>query len=160
MKKIIILCIIPLFFGFKSGEGIDENKMNRDLEIAKNIIATLIKTDANSFFGGNSIEASYIKGYGVVFTIPEHLVFFHGGPGNFFVMPKMPDMEPFEMEFHFESEDGSDSFEQEEQFRVQNKARLEQDKAQMEQEKEKAEHEMEMAREQANIARREAERAQ
>ena len=37
MKKLIILIIIPVFFGFKTGEEIDQKKMNRDLEIAKNI---------------------------------------------------------------------------------------------------------------------------
>ena len=80
MKKLIILLSLPVFLGFKTGQEIDQKKMNRDLEIAKNILATLIKTGSDSFFGGESIDASYIKDYGVVFTIPEHLVYFHTLP--------------------------------------------------------------------------------
>ncbi len=90
--------MIPIFFGFKSGQEIDEKKMNRDLEIAKNILATLIKEDTESFFGGNVIEASYIKGYGVTFTIPEHLVYFHGGFTEIVLpeisMPQIPEVAP------------------------------------------------------------------
>ena len=56
MKKIIILLIVPLFFGFRTGQEIDEKKMNRDLEIAKNILATLIKSGSDSFYGSTSIE--------------------------------------------------------------------------------------------------------
>lgn len=90
MKKLIILIIIPVFFGFKTGEEIDEKKMTRDLEIAKNILATLIKTGSDSFFGGTSIEASYIKDFGVIFTIPEHLVYFQSGHRAFTVIPDVP----------------------------------------------------------------------
>jgi hypothetical protein len=51
MKKIIVLfLLIPLFMGFKKPQEFDEKKMNRDLEIAKNILATLIKSGSDSFF--------------------------------------------------------------------------------------------------------------
>jgi len=89
MKKLIIVLIVPFLFSFKTGNELDEKRMNRDLEIAKNILATLIKSDSDSFFGGESIDASYIKDYGVVFTIPEHLVYFHSG-GNIIAIPEMP----------------------------------------------------------------------
>ena len=88
MKKILLILIIPVFMGFKAGNDIDETKMNRDLEIAKNILATLVKSGSHSFFSGESIDASYIKGYGVVFTIPEHFVYFHSN--GFMAIPELP----------------------------------------------------------------------
>ncbi len=95
MKKLIILIIIPVLFGFKTGQDIDEKKMNRDLEIAKNILATLIKTGSHSFFGGTSIEANYIKDFGVIFTIPEHLVYFHTGQRDIIEIPDLPPLPDF-----------------------------------------------------------------
>lgn len=84
-----------MFFGFRTGQELDEKKMNRDLEIAKNILATLIKTGSESWFGGNAIEASYIKDYGVVFTIPAHLVYFNTGGNSFIAIPDIPPMPEF-----------------------------------------------------------------
>lgn len=98
MKRYLILCIIPVFLGFKSRQEIDERKMNRDLEIAKNILATLIKGNSSSFIGGESIDASYIKDYGVVFSIPEHLVYFHSGVSPVIAIPEAP-MPDFNFEF-------------------------------------------------------------
>lgn len=106
MKKIIVVfLLIPLFMGFKKPQEFDEKKMNRDLEIAKNILSTLIKSGSDSFFGSNSIEASYIKNYGVVFTIPEHLVYFHAGDTWITVpeMPPMPEIAPVpDSDVHFD----------------------------------------------------------
>ncbi|NJN26199.1 MAG: hypothetical protein HC819_09580 [Cyclobacteriaceae bacterium] len=98
--------MLLLIFGFRQANEFDEKKMNRDLEIARNILATLIKDSSESFFGGNAIEANYIAGYGVVFTIPEHLVYFHGGPNMVFSIPEPPQIEDFD--FHFEFEDESE----------------------------------------------------
>ena len=88
MKKILLILVIPVFMGFKAGNDIDETKMNRDLEIAKNILATLVKSGSHSFCSGESIDASYIQGYGVVFTIPEHFVYFHSN--GFVALPELP----------------------------------------------------------------------
>ncbi|MCK5699989.1 MAG: hypothetical protein KAI29_02515, partial [Cyclobacteriaceae bacterium] len=136
MKKILIILIIPILFGFKTGQEIDEKKMNRDLEIAKNILATLIKTGSNSFYGGTSIEASYIKDYGVVFTIPEHLVYFHTGSRAVLAMPELPAYPDFDMEVdvHIDEEIN-------------------------EQEKIIIEREIKKAKEEAKVAKREAERS-
>lgn len=76
MKKIIItllvFCIFPLF----AAPRIDEERMNRDLEIAKSILATQIKSASEGFFAERMIEASYIDGYGVILTIPRSMLYF------------------------------------------------------------------------------------
>ena len=135
MKKILIILIVPILFGFKKGQEIDEKKMNRDLEIAKNILATLIKTESNSFYGGTSIEASYIKDYGVVFTIPEHLVYFYSDPGVI-AIPEIPAYPDFDMDIDVD---------------------VHVDKERIEREKVIIKKEIKKAREEAKVAEREAE---
>jgi hypothetical protein len=138
MKKIMILIlVIPIFLSFKTGQEIDEMKMNRDLEIAKNILATLIKTGSNSFFGGQSIEASYIKDYGVVFTIPEHLVYFNTSADHFFEIPDAPSIPDIpaiadvDVQFDFDYDDDSDLL-VEEEARARAKENIEKAKKDME----------------------------
>jgi hypothetical protein len=81
MKRIVIFLIGIVASGTVIAQKIDDQRMNRDLEVARNILSTLIKTEAGGMFGGESIEASFVEGYGVIFTIPRHMVFFKGsGP--------------------------------------------------------------------------------
>lgn len=61
-------------------QSIDEERMERDLEVAKNILATLMKNEMDSHIPGRGIEANYVEGYGVIFTIPRHYVYFHVPP--------------------------------------------------------------------------------
>ena len=136
MKKILIILLVSILFGFKAGQEIDEKKMNRDLEIAKNILATLIKAESNSFYGGTSIEASYIKDYGVVFTIPEHLVYFHSGTRTVLAMPELPAYPDFNMDVDVHV-----------------------DKEMLEQEKIIIKKEIKKAKEEANVAQIEAEQS-
>ena len=51
-------------------------------------------------FGGSSIDATYIKDYGVVFTIPEHLVYFHNG-GNVFTIPEIPPIPDIDIDLDY-----------------------------------------------------------
>lgn len=143
-KTFILILILPLLFSFKSGNEIDEKKMNRDLEIAKSIFATLIKSGSGSFFGGQSIEASYIKDFGVVFTIPEHLVYFSSGGDHFIHVPEpsMPEMN-IEFDFNFEEDDTSTRLDNE-------KMRAEMDKAKEQINKNK--EEIIIAREKSRVA--------
>lgn len=53
------------------GQPIDQEKMDRDLEISKNILQTLFNENSEGLFWGPSIEASYLKGFGVIFTMPN-----------------------------------------------------------------------------------------
>lgn len=125
MKKIsIVILILPLLFSFKASIEIDEKKMNRDLEIAKDILATLIKSGSGNFFGSQSIEASYIKEFGVVFTIPEHLVYFSIGGDHFMhaPAPPMPDMN-FHFDFNFDESDSSTRLNKEKMKAEMDKAR-------------------------------------
>jgi hypothetical protein len=80
MKKLVLLTMIVLGCQTLIAQSIDEEKMERDLEVAKNILATLMKTELDMHFEGRSLEADYIEGYGVIFTIPRHFVYFHIPP--------------------------------------------------------------------------------
>ncbi len=46
--------------------------MQRDLEIAKSILTTLIKSESAGFYGEKVIEAKYVDGYGVIFNIKTY----------------------------------------------------------------------------------------
>lgn len=80
MKRIVIFLIGIVVAGAAIAQNIDDQRMNRDLEVARNILSTLIRTESGSTYGGGAIEASYVEGYGVIFTIPRYMVFFRG-PG-------------------------------------------------------------------------------
>jgi len=165
MKKLMILCVLPIFFAFKAGEDIDEKKMERDLKISKNILATLIKSDSDSFFGDDAIDVSYVKGYGVIFSIPEHLVYFHSG-GRAFTIPEIPPIPEIDVDFDVEfygdfdfSEDGQ--VDVVEQIEDQKADAQEQRKKIIIQQKElqKNRQEIEHAREQMARAQKEAQKA-
>lgn len=132
MKRYLILCVIPVFLGFKSRQDIDERKMNRDLEIAKNILATLIKGNSSSFIGGESIDASYIKDYGVVFSIPEHLVYFHSGVSPVIAIPEAP-MPDFDFKFE---PDFEIHYDEDYEMSEEDKVRLEIEKEKLKEQKE------------------------
>ena len=71
MRKHTIILLLLISSG-AIAQNIDEAKMNRDIEIANNVLATLLKGDSEMFLGGNSINGTYVQGYGVIFTIPKH----------------------------------------------------------------------------------------
>ena len=80
MKKATIITILLAVCTSVWAQDIDEERMNRDLEIAKNILSTLLKGDTEYFFGTSSIGASYVEGYGVIFTIPKHYTWIQARP--------------------------------------------------------------------------------
>lgn len=80
MKKLVLLTLILLGCQAVIAQAIDEERMNRDLEVAKNILATLMKSDSEMYLEGRNLEADYLEGYGVIFTIPRHYMYFHMPP--------------------------------------------------------------------------------
>lgn len=161
MKKILILLIVTIIFGFRTGQEMDEKRMSRDLEIAKNILSTLIKSGSDSFFGGSSIEASYIKDYGVIFNIPEHLVYFHSGPKTLIAIPEAPVLADFDIDFDADVDMQKELFEQQKKLIEQDKKKLKQEKKKQEKiEQEIITEELNRARADAEIAVRDAQRKQ
>ncbi|MEX2235153.1 MAG: hypothetical protein WD824_23520 [Cyclobacteriaceae bacterium] len=78
MKKIMKFWIIAIIgLCFQSHETfaqlIDEERMNRDLEVAENVLATLIKQEMGQqkTLFGMDVKASYQPGYGVTFRLPS-----------------------------------------------------------------------------------------
>ena len=97
MKKIITALLIFIAFPLLAGPKIDEKRMQRDLEIAKSVLTTLIKSESAGFYGEKVIEAKYVNGYGVIFTIPNSIQFFFDrAPFEFdpstIVIPAIPAM--------------------------------------------------------------------
>ena len=88
MKRLTIIILI-FISGSAIAQDIDEEKMNRDLEIAKNVLATMLKGESDSWYGSNSINASYVQGYGVIFTIPKHYSMIHVRPPKVVVAPRV-----------------------------------------------------------------------
>ncbi len=75
--KQILIPIIVLCITYGSGaQELDTKKMDRDLEVSKNILQTLLNSDENVLFWGTSIDANYLEGYGVIFTIPNNMRYF------------------------------------------------------------------------------------
>ena len=88
MKRLTIILLI-LISGSAIAQNIDEEKMNRDLEIAKNVLATMLKGDSDRHWGSGSISGSYVQGYGVIFTIPKHYSMIHVKPPRAVVAPRV-----------------------------------------------------------------------
>jgi hypothetical protein len=80
MKKLVLLTLILLGCHAVIAQAIDEERMNRDLEVAKNILATLMKSNSDMYLEGRNLEADYLEGYGVIITIPRHFMYFQIPP--------------------------------------------------------------------------------
>lgn len=68
----MIVAVLSLSAGAFAQTKIDEARMQRDVQIAENVLSTLIKQQLGkrSFFP-MEVEASYLPGYGVTFRIPS-----------------------------------------------------------------------------------------
>ena len=74
MKKLIgtIMCSMVLTLWTAVAQKIDESRMQRDIEVAENVLKTLIRQqfDTQRMFFGLDVEGSYQEGFGVTFKLP------------------------------------------------------------------------------------------
>ena len=74
MKRILMICgvVLVMFTLPVMAQKVDDERMNRDIEVARNVLSTLIKQqfDNQRTFFPLEIGGSYQAGYGVTFTLP------------------------------------------------------------------------------------------
>jgi len=67
MKKTLNTAIILLTINFNLySQEFDDTRMDRDLEVAENILATLSSKGSRLGYWGRSVSGTYVKGYGVI----------------------------------------------------------------------------------------------
>ena len=67
---IIIICLALTSAVW--GQGIDKDRMEKDLEVGENVLSALLKQDQDwptRLLGKNEVEGEFIPDYGVVFTM-------------------------------------------------------------------------------------------
>lgn len=73
MKYWILLFLLSAYFTGTFGQTIDQSKMDKDLEVAENILSTLLKQSSSDEFmylsRGQKVEGNYLANYGVVFSV-------------------------------------------------------------------------------------------
>ena len=71
MNIYVMFIVLPaLIAGSSYGQEIDQERMERDLEVAKNILTTLTRDNRSNHvihYGVSRFSGSYVKGYGVIF---------------------------------------------------------------------------------------------
>src|SRR5690606_28292200 len=73
MSRILFIIALTIFIAQGSlAQGVNQDRMTRDLRVAENVLATLIqqKLEGNRMFFPLSITGSYQSGFGVTFTLP------------------------------------------------------------------------------------------
>jgi hypothetical protein len=89
VKKMVSAATFALAVsGALAQNKIDDQRMERDIEVAENVLGTIIKQqfEKRSFFP-MEIEGNYMAGYGVTFRIPYEIL----GSSWFFGVPTPPD---------------------------------------------------------------------
>ncbi|GHM99107.1 hypothetical protein WSM22_05970 [Cytophagales bacterium WSM2-2] len=73
MKKMLIVWVMLIGNFAYAQNKIDETRMQRDIEVAENILGTLIKQQmGNRMFFPTEVQGSYLPGYGVTFHLPSN----------------------------------------------------------------------------------------
>lgn len=74
MKKIVGILVLTIVFcaGTVEAQKIDEARMARDIEVAENVLKTIIRQqfDKQRMFFGLEVDGSYQEGFGVTFRLP------------------------------------------------------------------------------------------
>ncbi len=71
MKKYGLVIVLLAVTAFCRSQGIDEERMERDIQIAENILSTLERKETSSqifVYNNDRFEGSYVEGYGVIFN--------------------------------------------------------------------------------------------
>ena len=73
--KIIVLTVLFANCGLAKSQSIDEERMKRDLEVAKNILITLADNGISGykFSKYHGVDGNYVPGYGVILNLPQYL---------------------------------------------------------------------------------------
>ena len=73
--KIIVLTVLFANCGIAQSQSIDEERMKRDLEVAKNILITLADNGISGykFSTYHGVDGNYVPGYGVILNLPQYL---------------------------------------------------------------------------------------
>jgi hypothetical protein len=78
MKRVLRFVLVPVLtlviaMTSQAQNKVDDDRMNRDIEVAENVLSTLIKQkfDKRGFFP-MEIEGRYLPGYGVTFRLPNN----------------------------------------------------------------------------------------
>jgi len=109
MKK--VLMILMMFAGTVvfAQNTIDEERMQRDMEVAENILGTLIKQQyGKRQFFPMEVQGNYLPGYGVTFHVPSEMfgnMFLLQGDGNGWIAPPEP-MHPGVYSYSYNTSDG------------------------------------------------------
>ena len=74
MKFMTCVLLIGIQWQASYGQAIDDERMKRDIEVAENVLATLIKHEIGQqrTFFGLDVTGSYQPGYGVTFRLPSN----------------------------------------------------------------------------------------
>lgn len=73
MKYSILSLIFMFFAGGLWAQSIDKDRMNKDLEVAGNVLSTLLSQDDDirvNLWSNRKIKGSYVDDYGVIFEVP------------------------------------------------------------------------------------------
>lgn len=95
--------VMIFFFAQSSAQKMNEERMNRDLEVTENILSTIIKQkfDKRSFFP-MEIKGEYREGLGVTFRLPYEI----NGPMIWNISPGMTVMDGRSFSYSFDLLDG------------------------------------------------------
>ena len=77
LLSIAITCSALLTFS----QSLDEERMDRDLKIAENILNTIMD-GGDRFYRNNKVESNYIPDYGVIFSIPRNQLVIYAKEGK------------------------------------------------------------------------------
>jgi len=104
MAMVVIVGLHPVF-----GQQVDDERMGRDIAVAENVLATLIKQQFNNqrTFFPLEIKGSYQSGYGVTFTLPADYTVpiafsIAGGNNDFVIMNNENRVQSYDYQFRFE----------------------------------------------------------